>query len=506
MLPFNPELKLSEATYNDNEYLGIERLDKARLSGSPELKEMLNSATVYAYGSGGFEKNFPILYQTQGKGNKKSISSNTGQFYNKMFGKPKKTSVVGKTIHQPDARTGEAYEDFYILFKDRQFMKNQILYKGGMDGIQLQVTADPVKEGAYYKYRVKIFGHKYTFVPYIMLQANQVWSGGVVKVSWEHSRGTEHRSYSPFETQNQLSIVRQSMKVAGNAARKGMNFDIKVGGKTFRYFYDWEKYLTDLAFNEAKDIDLLTSSYNKDAEGNVQNYDANSGKAVYSGMGLWDQIPSCNELPYTRMSESRLETYITDILTITQQLDLIDGNGNVVVEVLGGFGFLEEIDSALKRNTQLLTPIASSELYVKKDGNGLQYGNYFTSYRHRSGVILKFGHHKGFDYGIMADSSERHPQNPSRPMSSYDAIITNFGQVSVSSDVDKSGMSGNIQYVYEEGREYVEGYVRGMAFIEGRIGGDMSSDIDASSAEFMCTQGIHVHYPMSMGKIKCKIS
>lgn len=506
MLTINPQLKLSEAIYNDSEYLDHARLDKVRQNGSPELREMLNSAVVYAYGSSSEygQQNFPILWQTQGQGNKRAVRSIDGVFYNYMFGRPKKTSVIGKTIHQLGDKVGADGEMFYLLFKDRHFQKNQILYAGGMDGIQLHVGGIPQREGSYFKYKVRIFGGKKgQSVPQKYLQAGFAWSGGVIKVSLARSRGTEHRSHAPYSTQNQLSTIRQSMNVAGNAGKKVMNFDLKVGGKTMRLWYDWEKYDTEMRFNEAKDVDLLTSKYNKDESGIIINYDADTSEIVYSGMGLWDQIPACNEMLYTQMTEAKLSAYIDDILTITQQLDIVDKK-NVVVDVMGGYGFLAEVNEALKRNTSLLQPDAT--MYTNKVPGGLEYGNYFVQYRHRSGVIFRFTHHPGFDYGTMAESAERHPLNPSRPITSYNAFIASFGKIATTSDVSKSGQTAAIQYVYEEGREYIEKYVLGMSYIAGGESNFAATDQDASGWHMMATQGIHAHHPMSMGKITNKLS
>jgi hypothetical protein len=507
MRPFNSQLMLSEAVYNDSAYLDHARLDKVRQNGSPELREVLNSAVVYAYGSNEQygTQNFPILWQTQAKGNKRAVRSIDGVYYNYLFGKPKKTSVIGKTIYQTTDKIGVDGELFYLFFKDRFFQKNQILYIGGMNGYQVQVGGLPVKDGSLWKYEARqMGGKKGKGIPFKYVQAGAVWSGGVIKVSLARSRGTEHRSHAPYSIQNQLSTIRHSFNVAGNAARKVMNFTVKANGKSMNLWAEWERFDADLRFNEAKDVDLMFSKYNKDAEGVVINYDADSGEVVYSGMGLWDQVPTCNELPYTRLTEARLSAYIDDILTITQQLDVVDKN-NIEVDVMGGMGFLTEVNDALKRNTQLLQPIQSDLFITKKDG-GLEYGNYFVRYKHRTGVVFRFTWHPGFDFGTIAESADRHPLNPSRPVTSYNAFIGNFGRVSTSSDVSSSGSAGAIQYVYEEGREHIEKFVPGMAYMPGISGNMAATDVDASGWHMMTTQGIHSLHPMSMGKITCQLS
>lgn len=506
-LPFNPELKVGQATYNNKEYLGIESLDNARRNGHPDLQEYLNSALIYAYGSNESfgERNFPILFQTQGMGKKRGVKSIDGLVRNFLLGKPKRTSQIAKTIHQPEGRTGIGRQEFSLIFRDRFFMKNQVIMIGGLasDRIQLQIAGDPVREGKGWRYRVRILGgDSKKYVPFKYLQAGVAWAGGVVAVSLEHSRGTESRSYYPYQTKNYLNLIRQSINVAGNVANKYLNFKFSTGGKTYELIYDWEKFLTEREWNAKRDLDLVMSEMTMDADGEIINVDSDSGKPVYRGAGLLQQIPPSNKLTYSIMTESLLENYITDILSITDQLDRDPGQ-SLVVDVLAGYGFLGEIDKALKRNVSLLTPYSldSNHFVGKAKDGGLSAGAYFTEYKHRSGVIFRFTNYPAFDRGSLADSSERHPMHPNLPMTSFSAMILNFGLVQTGG----GKTSGNIEYLYEEGREYIEGYTRGMAKIEGRQGGEISTDVDASSMHMMVSQGIHVNFPMSLGLITCKM-
>lgn len=502
---FNPELKLSSATYDETAYLNAQRLDASRMVVGSELSEMLNSAVVYGYGSDSEfgAQNFPILFATQGQGKKRAIKSVDGSYFGKVFGKPKKTSQVSKSLYTLADRPGLNGADIVIPFVDGFFQKNQIIYTGGLGGPQIQIRS--IVKGAFGHHAIgKLFGNKgYVHPKY--LQQGAVWSAGVIKVSIEDSRGTENRSYTPYKITNQLSRIRQSINVKGNAANKMLNVDLKIKGQKFRFYYEFDKYMTELAWMEQKELDLITSKYNRDANGITVNYDADSDKPVYSGMGIWDQIPSSNIMRYPKMTESRLSSFITDTLSITGQLRSV-GQGTRYVDVMCGFGLLEEINEALKRNMSLLTPMPSSELFVSKNtSGGLTIGSYFTEYRHISGVIFRFTHHPAFDSSALADSADKHPVTL-RPITSYYGFIANFTNVEVDKAMSATGVAGNIEYVYEDGVEYVEGTVRGLAKIEGQQGGNMATDRDASSLEMMCSQGIHCHYPMSLGAFVCNIS
>lgn len=509
MFPYNHDLKVSEATYSDAAYEGIQRMQDLRMDGSPAMRDYLNSAAVYAFGTE-FSKNFPILTELQGGGKKRPVKSIDNTVYMYLFGKPKKTSVVAKCVYNPNDKIGKDKNTVFIYFKDRWFMKNQKIIAGGFDMVQLHLMDNGVREGSFYKYEAKTIGNNSYTIPYKYMKPGAIWGGGAVVVSNEHSRGTEHRSYSGYRIQNQIAKVRQSFKVAGNASNKVMNIAVNIGGKSFTTYVDFDRYITELAFNEAKELDLIISKWNKDDQGMIQNYDSNSGKPAPMFMGIWEQIPSFNTLEYTRLSENKLRRWLTDILSISSNLDMIGKSGSYIVDIVGGYGLLEEFDAAMKRQSSLLTPMLDSNLFIgKSDGkrDGLQYGAYFTSYKHISGVIFRFTHHPFFDANSpLADTSPVHPLNPSLRLSSYFGMVMNFGQVVVSKDSAKDGVASNIEYLYEDGLEYDEWVVEGGAQLPGhKKSYSRSTDIDASSWEMLCTQGVHCHYPMSMGKIICTI-
>ena len=505
MYNYNPALLqgIGEAQYQDNRYTGIARLDQARMNAPDEnQKAFLNSVVTYAYGTK-FDKNFPVLTQTQGMGHKRAVDTINGIYYNYLFGKPKTTSVTGKTTHIPGELIGVSNKPIFLYFKDRFFMKGQQIITGGFNGSQVRIHDNPVKEGSLWKYEA--YNMKINKpVPYDHVKPGSVWGAGAVSVSLEHSRGTESRGQGMFRIKNYIKALRHSINLAGNVENKVMNFKIDVGnGQTFDSYVSWEKFLNEKQFNAARELDLLLSPYNADDSGQIDLVDLDSGKSVPSGMGLWDQIPTSNELNYTTLTERRFSSWIDDILSISGQADVM---GEEVIDIMGGMGLMTEIDNALKRNLGIFSLSTDSDKFIRNYGDGLQAGYYFTSYKHRSGKVFRFTVHPMFEYGALADSSPRHPLNPSRPLTSYCGMIMNFGEITMDTKTRKSGKGGNIEYLYETGREYIQGTVRGMAQINGLQGGDIASDVDASAEHMMVTQGIHCNKPMSMGKILTTLS
>lgn len=495
--PFSSDITLNEGIYVDNATLDGERID-AYLKGSGDVSQVMNSAVVYAYGSSNKygAQNFPILFQTQGMGNKKGYSTFDNQVKNYMLGKPKRTSVIAKTIYADSDKVGRNHTDIILLLKDRHFTKGEIIVKGTLTrNYQIQIQTGGERDGNGYKYIGKLFGASNSFIPAKLLRANEIWGDGPYKVSLEHSRGNENRTYTPYAITNTMSALRQSINVAGNAAKKKMNFNIQLDGQSFSLYYEWEKHLTNLQFMAVKEQDILMSKQTKDRLGYIHNYDVNSGKPIPSGNGIIGQIPKSNIMSYYKMTERKLGSWLTDVMSIAGTLST--GN-NTTIDIMGGFDLLQSINDALTKSASMRPIIGSSELFVKKGENGLRYGSYFTEYEHISGVIFRFTHHNFFDESPLAQTAARNPFT-GRSIMSSEGIIMNFGKVSYDTGAGGMKESSNIEYMFEEGREYVEGTVRGMASIEGKQGGEMATDIDASALHMMCTQGVHCYSPLSLG-------
>ena len=268
--PFQSGVTIGSTTYNDQAYIGVEKLDSIRRSTGidPAVVEMANSVAVYAFGSGTDfgKKNYPILSMTQGQRNKRAIKNYDGTVKNMIYGKPKRTSTIAKEISYPTSKVGLNNQPFKLIYKDKHFQKNQFISTGGiLNNVQVQISGQPKRttEG-YYEFTAVVVGKSSDYIDKKYLKAGTVWAGGVVKVSLEHSRGTESRSYNGFAVTNRLSLVRQSINIAGNAANKLMYCKFQVDGKLFQFIYDWEKFLTEQEFNAARQTDLLISKHNSD--------------------------------------------------------------------------------------------------------------------------------------------------------------------------------------------------------------------------------------------------
>lgn len=477
----NPILELYAATYNDKEFTSANHLSNALMSES----EWLSPMVTHAFGSSADygKRNFPLMFSTEGMGKVKSISSTDLSYKIAVLGKPKKTSMIAVT--HPGSRVGRGHSEFKVRFKDREFYKSQSVYTPSR--LECRVQFDPVKIGDTWEYTFKLNTNSSSaYVPSTDLQAGKLWGRGIAKVGKERSKGVESRSYTPFSTTNQISVVRDSYNIAGNVANKVMVLEIHANGKKFKYWTQWELFQKQLAWKEKCESDLWYSTYNKDADGRINLEDTDSGEVVTSGAGALQQIP--NEDQYSILSTSKLEKLITDIFFNASDSDKVN------VEIYTGTGGTREAQRAMASAVAGSGFTLVDSNIVKRNSNGnLTYGAYFDTYMHRDGQTVTFKKLPLMDHGVMAAISPAHPTE-GLPLESYNMYV-----------IDNSTVEGeqNIQYISEKGREDINFMVAGGAKIPGVEAMPMfrASSLDASSIEWIKTQGIELKRPTNSFKL-----
>lgn len=488
------ELKLYSAKYNDEEFTSESHLNNAFLTKS----EFLSPVVTFMYGGGSKDfssYNFPLLFATEGMGRtakKVQIDSADLSFKMGVLGSPKETSTISRTLYSSSDTPGKGMATFKVPFKDRHFYKGQSVYTPSK--IECRIYDNPKQDtgGGWIYEMVIVTSNASKYIPASDLLANVKWGGGIVKVAKSHSRGTETRSYTPYATQNQLSVVRKSYPIAGNMANKIMVMEFKIDGTPYKYWSQWELFLTRKMFMMEQEHDLFHSTYNKDSHGVIHTIDADNGGVVTSAAGLLQQIT--NSMTYAKMTGRYLRTMMNDLF--------FHANGTEPVNIVAytGTGGMDEVSEALKDDVLSsfnITTEGSGAMTKGSDGYYSAGGPYFNKLIHREGHTFTFQYHPMMDRGPIAKASAKHPVT-GWPMESYNFYA-----------VDHSMVEGqpNVQYVSERGREQIEKIVQGMAKVP--MGNDSmfaSSDIDASSIEWMKTQAPALRRPTNCAKIFCDIS
>lgn len=476
----NPTLELYPATFNASEFTSTNHLSKALLTQS----EWLAPFVTHAYGSSAEfgSRNFPLSFVTEGMGNVQKISSTDLSYKMAIIGKPKKTSTVAVASYAASDKPGRGHSTFKVIFQDRWFHKSLSVFSPSR--IECRVQYDPIQVSGGWEYTLVIMNPSAeAFVPVADLAAGKVWGRSIAKVGKERSRGVESRSYAPFTVTNQLSVVRDSYRIAGNVKNKVMVLEIKANGKTFKYWTQWEMFLRQLEFKEKCETDLWYSEYNKDANGVIHQLDTDSGEVVPSGAGMLAQIP--NQDTYSILTTQKIENLITDIFFNASDADVVN------VDIYTGTGGLREADRAMKAASRGFTLVDTKQ--ISGSGNTMQFGSYFNTYRTIDGHTVTFKRLPLMDRGVMADISGTHPID-GLPLESYNMYC-----------IDNSTRDGqkNVRYVSEAGREEVNKVVPGMAAAPDGYNDSLyaSSDIDATSVEWMKTQGISIGVPTNCFKL-----
>lgn len=483
----NPILQLYPAQFNDKEFTSTNNLSKALLTQS----EWLAPFVTHAYGSSAMfgSRNFPLSFVTEGMGNVKKISSTDLSYKYPIIGKPKKTSTISLSYYSGTDTPGRGHTKFRAVFADRWFFKSQSVYSP--TGVECRIQSDPKQVGGGWEYEMKVMDPSANaYIALTDLSSGSTWGGSVAKVGKERSRGVESRSYSPFVVTNQLSVVRDTYSVAGNVKNKVMVLEIRADGKTFKYWTQWELYLRQLQFKEKCEFDLWWSTFNKDDQGVIHVEDEDSGEVVPSGAGLLQQIPNSDS--YSILTTNKLTALITDIFFNASDSDKVN------VEIYTGTGGLREASRAMQTAANAFTLVDTKHIGQGEGEGMLSLGGYFNVYKHIDGHTVTFKKLNMMDRGIKADSSLRHPVD-NLPLESYNMYC-----------VDNSVYDGqrNLQYVSEAGREEVNKVIPGMAAVPDGFNETLfaTSDLDASSVQWMKTQGIALMKPTNCFKMFNRIS
>lgn len=475
----NSKLRLYQDTYNDEGYSSVTHMSKALLSQSEMLSPIVTHLyyTSEAWGS----RNFPITFLTEGMGNAKSIKSI--DYRQPVMGKPKKISTIGaKSYTNATDTPGKGFAPFEIKFVDRFFYKSLQIMSPDKT-VQARILSEPRREGKYWVYTCRLVtANVDAFCPVQYLESGTRWARLIPKVGIERSKGVEHRSYAPGMMTNQLSLVRDTYKIAGNVENKVMVVEIKTEGKTHKFWTEWELYQRQLEWKEKCESDLWYSLYNKDENGEIHDRDEDSGEVVPSGSGILEQIP--NEDTYSYLTTDKLTQIIRDIFFGTSDATKRQ------VDVFTGTGGLEEADNSMKNAAKGFTLVDSK--IVSGEGHDLVYGAYFKTFRHVDGHTVTFRYLPMMDTGVAAEASEKHPES-GLPLESYNMYF-----------IDTSTYDGesNLQYVSEKGRENIEFIVPGATVPKGYAEINYrASDVDASSVQWMKSQGVIIRRPTNCFKL-----
>lgn len=457
-----PKFRLYQDTYNTDGYTDENSLANALLTEADTL------SPVITHLAGREDKRFPLTFMTEGMGNTKYI--NDTQYDYPVIGRLNKAIDAVKLVRG----TGVNHSRFEVAFKEKWFNKNYIIESPY--GIQARIMEEPY-EGTYgYHYVLQlvtanasdsISATDIEGLKFIQMFAPNAMSG---------SRGTDSNWVAPSKARNQISLIRKSYRYEGNVQNKVAVFEFNVGGRTTKLWTDFEEYQFMLRWKEECEQALWYSQYNRDRNGLIHLKDEN-GQTIPLGSGVLEQIP--NFETYTELTSSRLKDIVRDVMfgaTDAQQMNIV---------LYTGLGGMEEFDKGMKQEIANGSYIKNTPdtAFMRGGTASMEFGGFFTSYRHIDGHVITVRHLPLFDHGSRALNSPKHPVT-GLPLESYRMIF-----------LDQSTYDGqsNVSMVTRKGREMVRWAVAGASIPKGFSGNALrATDKDGSSVHFMKELGINI--------------
>lgn len=483
---------INQGRYEDRGYSNEESIAYLQLQKPVEI----NSFLTYNFGMD--DDRFPLTFMTEGQGSVGVVDIDTVQWTWKTMGRMKFTDFI--TYAPTGSSIGKGGAEFEIHTSTHWFIEQHGLI--GPDGkTQLRIQKD-LGESAYgYAYIVKLTNpNPDAVVAEDLLKKGKYWSMSDSTVSESYSKGNRSNTMGPGKMQSQLEFYRHSKEIAGNLANVITQYEFKgEGGSTNRLWINEEMRQFNIHMRVLGEERLWIAEYNRMADGTITLKDRDNGKPIPHTSGM---LEICRESNYDTYGEyltlNKLKRTIGDVL----DRDTDTGSMNIVL--MGGKGFLEDFDEAMKMDAKengFLTPLGEKE--IQGSGNNLEYGAYFRKYKTVDGHTITAKHCSFFDKGTMAEAAKQngylHPRT-GYPMTSHQACFIDF-----------SSYNGhqNVRQVRQKGQIYKAKVLKGMTDVPASWGvpdsNYIATEIDMSRYEIKGSRGLQVDNSNKMFMLECAL-
>jgi len=483
--------EISRGKYDDRGYSNEESLAYLQLVKPVEI----NAFLTYNYGMD--DDRFPLTFMTEGQGRNGAVEVDTVQWTWPVMGRMKFTDMVTHCQIVSGA-TGVGGQEFEIHFATHWFIEQYTCT--APDGQTVCRIQKDLGESPYgYGYLFKLTSPNPTaFVADENLQEGKYWALGAPIVSESYSKGNRSNSMGPGKMTSQLEFYRYSKEIAGNLANQICQYEFKnAQGGTSRLWINEEMRQFNIHMRVMNEERLWLSEYNRNANGEIALKDRDNGKPIPRTAGMFE---ICRESNYDTYGEyltlSKIKRTVGDVLS----RDTDDGSMQIVL--MGGKGFLEDFDEAMKMDAKengFLTPLGEKE--IQGAPNTLEYGAYFRKYKTVDGHTITAKHCAFFDKGTVAEmqkqNGEIHPRS-GYPMFSHQACFIDF-----------SNYEGNqnVRIVHQKNQVYKAKVLKGLSDVPASWGvpdtNFIATEIDMSRYEIKGSIGLQVNNATRMFMLKC---
>lgn len=475
--------ELLATTYDSKTHLDENLLYKNGLIDQVQLSKNL----TYLYGKD--NSMFPLLNATQGNNAVTTMSPkelNDTQYVWPTMGRTRWTTKVLSLV-DASLTTNIGYgftpfdmfvEDNWIHYQYSAFTPDQLH--------QVRFQSEPVKV-ADKKWRVTavIIGSDPTeTIAASNFYSGSAWAMGPTSVAGSLSDGTTSNRMLPGKLTNQFGWQRYSKIISGNITNKVTNieFDLEGGGKT-NMWMPFEMKQWEMERRMLDEIDLWTSVYNRDANGNITTIDPETGLPIPKGAGVKETIQSVgNYDTYSILTKGKFDNTIRSVFS-----NRIDSTPSEII-LYTGLGGASMFHNMLM-NEGASYVVAYGDKVVTGDFY-LQYGAYFNKYKTIDDRLITVVSARMFDHGPLAqqdrDNGRMYDGHP----------VYSYNMVALDHSLDEAG-ERNIQLVCEKGREEISGVYAGLTNLPEawkavmRQQGQLSTTKDKASFEVMTSRGIN---------------
>lgn len=375
---------------------------------------------------------------------------------------------------------------FEIVLEDRAFEVTDNLVLD--DGTQVRVDSEPYQIGNGWCYPVTKTDPNLPNVDPAVLTAGSAVSKDYSTVEEESMRGGGITYQTPFKMTNQLTTLRKTLTVSRSAATDVMNISLPHPENPKKTFSTWVKYSEWEALREwvgENERMYMYSIYNKDAVGTTD-IKGETGRPVFHGAGLRQQIGPANRMFYNKLSYGLLEDFFT-------RLSSAKGGklGDAKFIALTGQGGLNEFQRALRNemNSSGVTQTAEGK-FITGNGYKLTLEGHFSQVKFVNGIELTVQHFPPYDN--LSRNRQLHPSGV-LPTESYRFTIMNIGE------------GGNmIKKVYKKDSRDLMWYIAGSVDPYNGTSKKMSSRssaIDGYEVNYLSECGIMLGDPRSCGEL-----
>lgn len=482
---------LSQGKYEDRGYSNEESIAYLQLQKPVEI----NAFLTYNYGMD--DDRFPLSFMTEGQGTSGTVDIATVQWTWSTMGRMKFTDFV-TYFNTANTKPGLGGAEFEVHFSTHWFIEQYGLI--APDGkTQVRVQKD-LGESAYgYGYILKLTSpNPNAFVDPEMLAKGKYWSMSAPTVSESYSKGNRSNSMGPGKMTSQLEFQRYSKEIAGNLANVITEYEFKTkGGGTSKLWINEEMRQFHLNMRVMNEERLWMAEYNRNTNGEVLLKDRDNGKPIPHTSGM---LEICRESNYDTYGEYLTINKIKR--TVGDVIDRDTDTGTMNIVLMGGKGFLEDFDEAMKMDAKengFLTPLGDKE--IQGAGDNLEYGAYFRKYKTVDGHTITAKHCSFFDKGTIAEAAKQngmiHPRS-GLPITSHQACFIDF-----------SSYEGhrNVRMVRQKGQIYKAKVIEGMTDIPACWGlpntNHAATEIDMARYEVKSSLGLQVDNSNKMFLLKC---